>query len=169
MKWLILSLSTWLACVMGATTGVFAKVNVPQVTPNTADSKSIATTLQVYLNAFNVGDLVKAYSMFADIKQHQSLKQFEAQGDPQKGWRPLLTSVYVVEKDNIADAYAKMTILTSNGTKRQNFLFVFPLIKENGTWKMVSDESDFGHQKYLVFKQIDKEINAYAQKHPMNH
>ena len=161
----ILLLTLGMVCITGSSTNVLAHTKPPQIIPKTITNQSIARTLQSYLNAFNVDNLGKAYSMFADIKQHQTLKQFKAQGDPQKGWRPILTSVYVIEKENIAEAYAKMSIM--NHTQKPNFLFVYPLIKQNGTWKMVFDESDFGHQKFLLFKQINKEMNTYAQKHPL--
>lgn len=164
MKRLFSSILVGLACVMGATTGVFAQTQSPEVTPSTLDSRSITTTLTVYLDAFNIGDLRKAYSMFADIKQQMSLKQWEALGDPQKGWRPILTRVHVVEKQNAAMVYTVSTILPPNATHRRNFIFVYPMIKHKEAWKMVSDEADFGHQTSLIFKQLTKKIEAYAEK-----
>jgi hypothetical protein len=164
MKRLFASMLMGLALVMGTTTCVFAQAQSPQITPNTPTGRSIAMTLQVYLNAFNVGDLPKAYSMFADIKQNTSLKQFEAQGDPQKGWNPVLTRVHVIEEQNIAQVYIAATIHPPKQSGSHNIIFVYPMVKPNGTWKLVSDESDFGHQKYLIFQKLGKEIEAYAEK-----
>ena len=139
--------------------------NVPvEITPLTADSKSIAATLTTYLDAFNQGDLAKAYAMFADIKQHMSFTKWKDQGDPQKGWRPVLTRVHVVEKGNVADAYITASIWPPNQGSRSNFVFVYPMTKLGGTWKLVYNEEDFGRQKFLIFQQFNREIEAYASK-----
>ncbi len=139
--------------------------NVPvEITPLTADSKSIAATLAAYLDAFNQGDLAKAYAMFADIKQHMSFTKWKDQGDPQKGWRPVLTRVHVVEKGNVADAYITASIWPPNQGNRSNFVFVYPMTKLGGTWKLVYNEEDFGRQKFLIFQQFNREIEAYASK-----
>ena len=132
------------------------------ITPPTADGKAIAATLAVYLDAFNQGNLAGAYAMFADIKQHISFAKWKKQGDAQKGWRPFLTSVHVVEKDNVAEAFVAVSIWPSNQSGRSNFIFVFPMAKLKGTWKLVYDEKDFGHQKVLLFSQFNREIDAYT-------
>ena len=126
-----------------------------------ASNEAIHATLAVYLAAFDVGNLPKAYSMFADIKSHVSLAKWTAQGDPQKGWRPIIERIRVFQKGNAALAYTTLSVFHVKDHQRRNIIFVFPLIRKNDRWRMVFDENDFGHQMSIAFKELSKEANAY--------
>lgn len=131
---------------------------------NMQDDRLIIKTLTKYLDAFNIGNLPKAYSMFADIAHHMSLKQWKTQGDPQKGWRPVVKRIHVIEKDNLALVYMVATILPPTVKQRRIFIFVYPMIKQNNVWKMVYDEADFGLQNIQLFNRLNTEMQSYAQK-----
>ena len=151
-----------LAVAIGITHYAPARPSHPtvEVTPDTAGARSIATSLSTYLTAFSEGDLTKAYAMFADIQQHLSLAKFEAQGDPQKGWNIRLTGIYVFEEDRAADVYAVMSVRYPKEQPKHPVAFVFPMIKQHRTWKMVFSTSDFGSLTARIFHKLNSELAA---------
>jgi hypothetical protein len=164
MKRTILSLT--MGCMLAGLPASTTQAKSVKITPSTAQNRVIAATLQEYLTDFSRGDLRKAYAMFADIRQHLSLKAWYAQGDPQLNSHPLLTRVHVIGKENIAEVYAVMQLAGSTQTPSHTLIFVYPMIRQGGVWKMVYDQSDFGKQKSVLFKKLGQAIGAYANKQP---